>query len=345
MTLQENYSLDGLNTLGLKSTARYFTVIKNETDLVEVAFFLKNKKLPFFILGGGSNLVLPEIVDGLVIKSEILGKDLKLIGNGVFHLGLGSGERWDDGVSYAVKNNLVGLENLSAIPGTVGAAPVQNIGAYGVEASQCIVTVETFDLEKMTKKVWTNKDCAFGYRDSIFKKAENKKYFITKVVFQVKQNAWPTLEYKDLKNYFAERNNLKPTLTEVRNAILEIRQSKLPDWRVLGSVGSFFKNPIVSIEHYDEIKKIYPELIGYPVDGKKMKIPLGFVFDKICNLKGLKFGHVGLYEKQALVLVNYGGATISDIELFTDNLFATVKEKIGVGIEWEAEKVLPKKFQ
>jgi UDP-N-acetylmuramate dehydrogenase len=207
-----------------------------------------------------------------------------------------------------------------------------------------VVAVETFDLEKMTKKVWVNKDCGFGYRDSIFKKEEFKKYFVTKVIFQVKQNAWPTLEYKDLKNYFVERNNLKPSLVEVRNAVLEIRKSKLPDWKTLGSVGSFFKNPIVTMEHYDAIKKIYPEITGYPIDSKKMKIPLGFVFDKICNLRGLKFGHVGLYEKQALVLVNYGGATISDIELFTDNLFATVKEKIGIEIEWEAEKVVPKKF-
>jgi UDP-N-acetylmuramate dehydrogenase len=341
MTILENFPLDNLNTFGIKCTARYFALVKNENDLVEIAFFLRNKKVPVFILGGGSNLLFPDgIVDALVIKSELFGRDMKTLSKAIVRLGVGSGEDWDSLVTFAIKNNLAGLENLAGIPGLVGATPVQNIGAYGQEVKNVISQVETFDLEKMTKKIWTAKECNWSYRDSIFKKTENKKYFITKVYFDLNVGGLPNLTYHELEKYFTNRFKRHPSLADVRLAVLDIRREKLPDVKEIGSAGSFFQNPIIGTNEFSELIKLFPDLPHYFLLAGLVKIPLAFILDKICHLKGLKYGKVGLYNNQPLVLVNYGGALSEEIERFANHIAEAVKMKTGIQIKWEAEKVV-----
>ncbi len=338
MTILENYSLAGLNTFKIDSKSRYFAVIKSDTDLVEAAFFVRNKKIPFFVLGAGSNILLSDTMyPGLVLKMEIMGRDLQLVSKGVSRLGVGAGERWDDVVAFSVKNNLSGLETLSGIPGTVGAAPVQNIGAYGAEAKDTISAVETFDMEKLSKKMWTSVECNFGYRDSVFKNVQNKRYIVTKVFFNLCQNGAPNIEYKDVKKYFDDRLNRHPSILQVREAVLEIRKSKIPDPQVYGNAGSFFKNPVIGGLKFNELKKVFPEIPHYSSSDGQVKIPLAYILDKICNFKGLKYGQVGLAETQPLVLVNYGGATSAEIKNFAQMVIESVKTKTGLDIECEAE--------
>jgi UDP-N-acetylmuramate dehydrogenase len=340
MTILENYSLTSLNTFKIESKARYFAIIKNENDLVEAAFFIRNKKIPFFVLGGGSNILLPDDgYKGMILKIEILGRDLQSVSKGVLKLGAGAGENWDDLVAFAVKNNLAGLETLSGIPGTVGASPVQNIGAYGSEAKDTIFSVETFDMEKMTRKTWSAVDCNFGYRNSVFKLKENKKYVVTKVYYNLCQNGTPNIEYKDVKKYFDDRLNRHPSILQVREAVLEIRKGKIPNPQEVGNAGSFFKNPIIGGLKYNELKKTFPELPHYPLSDGQVKIPLAYVLDKICHIKGLKYGKVGLYDGQPLVLVNLGGATAQEIKRFAQTIVETVKNSTGLDVECEVEEI------
>ncbi|MFZ2038547.1 MAG: UDP-N-acetylmuramate dehydrogenase [Minisyncoccia bacterium] len=340
MTILENHPLDNLNTFGIKSTARYFGIVKNENDLVEATFFIRKKKIPFFVLGGGSNLLLSDTgFNGLVLKNEMVGRDLSQVGKGIIRLGLGSGENWDEAVIFAVKNNLAGFETLSGIPGTVGATPIQNIGAYGAEIKNVISQVETFDLENMSKKIWTAEKCGFDYRDSVFKRPENKKYFVTKVFFDLKQNGQPNLEYKDVKRYFENKVIKHPTISSVRQAILEIRSLKIPNPKDLGNAGSFFKNPFIDNNFLNNLLKVYPDLPHFAMDNGKIKIPLAFVLDKICRMKGFRYGQVGLYEHQPLILVNHGEATSNDIKKFATIVADNVYNKTGLVIEWEVEEV------
>jgi len=336
MTVLENYSLENLNTFRLRSIARYFVVIKNDTDLIEAVYLSRKVKLPIFILGGGSNLVLPENLNAVVLKSEIKGKGTHHISNGIVRVALGSGEDWEETVNFCVKNNYAGLENLSGVPGTVGASAVQNIGAYGVEAGEFISSVETFDLTTLTKKIWLAKDCEFGYRDSVFKKPGNKKYFITKVNFDLRVGGQPRLSYRDLQDHFIGRT---PTIKEAREFVIKIRKEKMPDLTVCGCAGSFFKNPVISKDHYEALIDVYPGVPKYALPDGRIKIPLAFILDHVCHLKGLKWGNLSLYEKQPLVLVNFGGGTVIDIENFAQSIFDSVKNKTNIEIEWEAEKV------
>jgi len=346
MTILENYPLQTLNTFGIRCSARFFGVVKNENDLVEAAFFLRKKKIPFFILGGGSNLLFSDnSFQGLVLKNEILGRDLSQVGKGIVRVGLGSGENWDEAVTFAIKNNLAGLETLSGVPGTVGATPIQNIGAYGAEIKNVISQVETFDLENMAKKIWVAEDCNFGYRMSIFKNPENKKYFVTKVFFDLKQNGQPNLEYKDVKSYFETRLIKHPTVAAVRQAILKIRDEKIPKPEELASAGSFFKNPIVEKSFFDDLLKTYPDLPHFVTEDKKNKIPLAYVLDKICRMKGFRYGQVGLYDHQPLILVNYGGATANDIKKFAGIVADNVYNKTGIVVEWEVQEIFNLKFE
>ena len=273
---------------------------------------------------------------GLVIKIDI---------KGVTGLKVGAGENWDDFVSQCVKNGLYGIENLSGIPGTVGASLVQNIGAYGVEVKDVIESVEVFDTETLTTKILSNKDCNFGYRDSIFKKPKGKKYIITYVTFKLKKEGKLNIEYKDVKNYFIEKGII-PTLQEVRKTILEIRKGKFPDLSKYGTAGSFFKNPIIKKEQYEKLLKEYPSIPHYEIytasggiDELNMKIPLAWILDNVCNIKGIRKGNVGVYEKQPLVLVNWGGATAQEVKKYAEEITILVKQKTGIDIEPEVQYI------
>jgi UDP-N-acetylmuramate dehydrogenase len=261
----------------------------------------------------------------------------------------GAGENWDDFVGWAVDNGYGGLENLSLIPGTLGAAPVQNIGAYGVEVGNLIESVEVFDMKENTFKNFTRKECSFSYRDSIFKKEKNR-YVITSVLFKLEKDAKPDISYKDLKEYFNNNQEpiindqtnsnfqssiTNPSIPEVRQAVIAIRTAKLPDLRKVGTAGSFFKNPILSKEKYLELKEKYSELPNFPEPDGRVKIPLAWIIDKVCGLKGKKYGKAGIHETQALVIVNQGGATYEDVEKVASEVERAVKEKTGIDIERE----------
>ncbi len=299
--MKENFSLKNLNTFGIEATARFFCEVHTVDELKEA---LKTKE-KIFILGGGSNILLNHF-DGLVIKMNIDN----------------AGRNWDDFVMENMEKGNYGLENLSYIPGTVGAAPVQNIGAYGVEASDRIERVHAIHAKTLEERTFLNEECKFAYRTSIFKK--EKDWIITHVDFNFTDKI--NTSYKGLEN-------LK-TPQEIREAVIKIRKEKLPDWHTLGTAGSFFKNPIVPIGTVN-----YPDLPKYPFSDTHEKISLAWIIDKVCGLKGYRKGNVGLYQNQALVIVNHGGATFGEIDDFANEIARMVKEKTGLDIEREVETV------
>lgn len=316
--------------------ARFFCEISNNDELKEALDFAEKENLLFFVIGNGSNLLISDSgFDGLIIKINTKGIKIESENSEEVIVSAGAGESWDDFVKFSLGKNLSGTENLSGIPSSVGAVPVQNIGAYGVEAKDIIVSVEGVDSVSLESFLIKNQDCNFGYRDSIFKK--NKNLVITKVYFGLKKVFVPKIEYPDLKKTFQDAGNLSSLI--VSEAIIKIRNNKLPDTHKVGTAGSYFKNPVIMLEKYLEIIKKYPELPKFTAQDGFVKIPLGFVLDKICELRGFRKGDVGLYEKQALVVVNFGKATSFEINSFADFIEKKVFEKIGIKIESEVERV------
>ena len=342
-------SLKSMNTMGFNVVAKHYYEINSLNDIKELIDnnIFKNNKI--LILGGGSNILFTdEYFDGIVIHSNLKGisfveceqstdnecPEILNSSNPEFLIvRCMSGEVWKDFVDFTVSNNLYGLENLVDIPGSVGAAPVQNIGAYGSEVKDCIAKVYTIDIETGEERVFENEECDFAYRNSIFKKEENKKYFIYAIDFKLKKDAGLKLEYGNIKDYLAKKNIESPTLSDVANAIKAIRAEKLPEVGVVGSVGSFFQNPIVSIDKYQSVKETYPEVPSYPHDNG-VKIPAGWLIDK-SGWKGYRENHVGVWDKQALVLVHYGGGKPEEILNLMKKIQESVKEKFGIEIKPE----------
>lgn len=336
MNLRENISIAPFTTFKIGGRAKFFCTVKNVQELKDAVSFAKNKNIPFFILGGGSNILVNDNgYSGLVIKMDI--KGIQYDGQNVTAM---AGEGWDTFVGETIDAGLYGLENLSSIPGTVGASPVQNIGAYGIEVGNKIVSVDVLDTSDMQLKTLDQKECEFGYRDSIFKKNKNR-YVIFGVRFALNKDPQINIEYKDLREYFAKNNFATENITtkDVRNAVIAVRANKLPDWKVWGTAGSFFKNPIISKDHFDTLKKQYSDLPGYPeVDGG-VKVSLAWILDNLCNVKGLCEGNACVYEKHALVLVSKAGANSSDVVTLARKLMNLVKEKTNIDIEAEVEWV------
>lgn len=338
--MKKEHSLQGLNTMGFNVIAKYFCEINSLDDikkLIDDKTFKESKKL---FLGGGSNILFTnEYFDGIIIHSNLKGINIidnqQTTDNGQeFQIvRCMSGEIWKEFVDFTVDNKLYGLENLVDIPGSVGAAPVQNIGAYGVEVKDCITKVYTINIENGEERIFENKECEFAYRDSIFKKEENRKYFIYAIDFKLKKDADLKLEYGNVKDYLVKKNIESPTLSDVAQAIKEIRAEKLPEVGVVGSVGSFFQNPIVDEDIFDNIKISYPEVPSYPNE-KGIKIPAGWLIDR-AGWKGYKENHVGVWDKQALVLVHYGGGKPQEILDLMKKIQASVKEKFGIEIKPE----------
>ena len=330
------------NTMGFDVVAKHFYEINSLIeldDLIEKNIFKDDKIL---ILGGGSNILFSdEYFDGTIIHSNLKGITIfdsqQTTDNGqqssFTTVRCMSGEVWKDFVDFTIKNNLYGLENLVDIPGSVGASPVQNIGAYGVEVKDCIDRVHTIDLSNGSRVTFNNEDCHFAYRDSIFKREENKKYFIVAVDFKLKTKGELKLEYGNIKDYLLKKNIESPTLSELANAIKDIRAEKLPEVGVVGSVGSFFQNPIVEFNVFQRLKETYPDMPSYPND-KGVKIPAGWLIDK-AGWKGHKENHVGVWDKQALVLVHYGGGTPKEILDLMKKIQDSVFEKFGIEIKPE----------
>jgi UDP-N-acetylmuramate dehydrogenase len=340
MKLQENVPLAQYTTFKIGGPARFFGIAHSAAEILEALVFAQADNRRFLVLGGGSNILISDAgFSGVVIKNEIMGKALVPIGGSEYRLSVGAGETWDEIVQMAVDNGLYGIENLSAIPGTVGAAPVQNIGAYGVEIANSILAVRAIDTKTLQYVKFSRKDCKFGYRDSIFKKKKGR-YIIVQIDLRLKKKGRANIEYKDLRDYFAKTGVSKPTLQQVRDAVIDIRWKKLPDWKLWGTAGSFFKNPVISKKRFDKLKAEHPALPGFPEPGgKRVKVPLGWILDHICNVKGTMSDNVGSYENQALVIVTKPGATAAQVVARTKELAELVEKMTTIKIEAEVEWV------
>ena len=336
--IEKNVPLASHTTLKLGGIAEYFAVIQTLQDLEDAVIFARDNKIPFFILGGGSNVLVSDRgFPGIVFKLELKGIS-KVEVDGGAEIVASAGEVWDRLVEKSVEWHLFGLENLSGIPGTVGAAPIQNIGAYGVEAMDLISFVEVFDSEDLRKKIFKPSDCAFGYRDSIFKKPEGKKYIVTAVGFHLKKEDNLKTHYKDLQFYVKE-HGMPETLSDMRKAILSIRAKKFPDIKKVGTAGSFFKNPIVNKDFFERLKEKFPEIPGFPTIDGKVKVSMAWILDRILKKKGYEKGSVTLYAAQPLVLVHSGGGTAEEVKKFAEEIAKEVKEKTGIEVEWEVQCV------
>lgn len=328
VNILENIALAPLTTMRVGGNARFFAEVTTVDALVEALDFVHEKNLGIFILGAGSNTIFSDSgFNGLVIKIAISG--ITYEGSRVT---AGAGVAWDDLVRDVVEHNLWGIENLSLIPSSVGGAAVQNIGAYGVEARETIYSVDVFDIEKKEIKTFLNKECEFGYRESIFKK--NKNFVVVSVTFDLSKHGAPRIEYEDVKKYFIETGAVIPSLAQIRAAIVGIRTKKMPQ-PPLGTAGSFFKNPIIGTEQYEGLKKTFPEIKAYPQGDNTVKLAAAWLLDHVGQWRGTRRGDAGVHENQALILVNYGSATASEMLKLADDMKKDIKEKTDVTLEEE----------
>lgn len=323
-----NYSLLQHNTFGIEASCRRFIEYASIEEAQQVAAILRESSLPFIIIGGGSNLLLTKDYDGIVVRSAIKNCQRSKVKG---QLSCGSGEVWDDVVAYCVDHQLYGAENLSLIPGDVGASAVQNIGAYGVEVKDLITEVEAVEIATGDIRVFQNAACGYAYRDSRFKHEWKNRYLITHVTYQLQPAFNPRLDYGNIRAELERKGIIKPTAQQLRQVIIDIRNAKLPDPKVTGNAGSFFMNPIVSKEKYEQLASQYEGMPHYTVDADHEKIPAGWMIDQ-CGWKGKSMGRAGVHDKQALVLVNRGGATGKEIVALCETIQRDVKEKFGIEI-------------
>ena len=330
---ERNYSLKEHNTFGIDAKCRRFIEFEDDEEAFEVAEILRKSALPYIIIGGGSNLLLTKDFDGIVVRSGIKGhyfeEDFTCE-----RMTCGSGEVWDDMVATSIKAGYYGLENLSLIPGDVGASAVQNIGAYGVEAKDFILCV--WMVEIATGKPWMigNEECEYGYRQSRFKQDWKNRFLITRVTYGLARTFRPRLDYGNIRSELEKRGITKPTAEQVRDVIIDIRNAKLPDPKVEGNAGGFFMNPVVTRNRYEKLAALYPDMPHYKVDSRHEKIPAGWMIEQ-CGWKGKSLGRAGVHDKQALVLVNRGGATGAEIVALSDAIRKDVKTRFGIDIHPE----------
>jgi UDP-N-acetylmuramate dehydrogenase len=333
MNIQENISLKSLNTFGIAKNARFFTVADNIYSLKESLIWAKKNEQQVFVLGGGSNILLTSDYDGLVIKIEIKGIELLNEDKNHVWVKVGAGENWHDLVLHAIEKNWAGLENLSLIPGTVGASPMQNIGAYGVEIKEIFESLEALNRSTFIIETFSSNACEFGYRESVFKHKLKNQFVICSVIFKLNKTPEFKIEYGAIQDVLNEKGVNHLSIREVSNAVIAIRSSKLPDPKEIGNAGSFFKNPTIESNHFAELKSIFPDIPGYPM-GNDVKVPAGWLIEQT-GWKGKRIGDVGVHAKQALVLVNYGDGQGTDIIALSDQIRHSVKEKFGIELHPE----------
>jgi len=332
-----NQSLKSYNTFGVNASSKAFIIIENENQLIEL---IKGNSLAgknFMVLGGGSNLLFVNDFDGVILHPEMKSISVESIQQNVAYLNCDAGVEWDFFVEYCVERNYGGLENLSYIPGSVGAAPIQNIGAYGSEVKECIENVRAIDLENGVVRIFSNEECMFGYRSSIFKKELASRFLITSVKFKLACN--PT-EFKLSYGMVGERVAKKgePSLKSIRDTVIEIRKEKLPDPDELGNAGSFFKNPVIEESQFEKIRNHFPDIPSYSTETSRVKIPAGWLIEK-CGWKGKRKGNSGVHVNQALVLVNYGGASGKEILDLSEEIIKSVKTEFGIVLEKEVNVI------
>jgi len=339
MAILENVDLQSFNTFGIKvSTARFVTItsLEDAKALFQSPLFKKNKHL---ILGGGSNVLFTKDFDGLVVKVELRGIEILNENEDTVTLKVGAGENWHQFVLYCVERNWGGVENLSLIPGTVGAAPIQNIGAYGVEIKNIITSVEAMEIDTGEIKTFSNSECNFGYRDSIFKQNEKNKYLISSITLMLtRRNHHFNTSYGAIEETLKQQGISHPTVKSISDAVIQIRRSKLPDPQVVGNAGSFFKNPTIDNKLYESIKKDYPSFPSYPSANGLVKIPAGWLIEQ-CGWKGKTFDHIGVHKNQALVLVNYGGGEGKKIWQLALDIKASVQQKFNIPLQPEVNVI------
>ncbi|MCX6756126.1 MAG: UDP-N-acetylmuramate dehydrogenase [Candidatus Nomurabacteria bacterium] len=339
MEILENVDVRDFCTLHSGGKFRYMARVSDPVDLKQVYVFAHEKDIRVLPIGGGSNLVFnDDVLNVLALKDEILGFDILAEDDDSTTLKIGAGENWDKFVERVCSMGLSGVEAMSAIPGTVGATPVQNVGAYGQEIKDTLIYVDIFDTINLKYKTLLKEECNFRYRDSIFKTEEKGRYFITSVTLRLSKKTPEMPNYPGVKKYFDEKNITSPSLVDIRNAIINIRASKLPNPNQIPNVGSFFENPIVDKSIFEKIKENYPNVICFELDNSKVKIPAGWLIEN-AGLKGHNFGNVSVYEKNALVLVNNGGATGQDFANARDQIIKIVFDKFGITLEQEPEVI------
>ena len=333
--IQENISLQRLNTFGIEAKAKYFIEVVSTTQLEELIRHPVYRDHSHLILGSGSNVLFTKDYEGIIIKCALSGISIRNENDDFVLLKGGAGENWHSLVMHCIQHNWGGVENLSLIPGTVGAAPMQNIGAYGVEIKDVIECVNGIDLGTGIERSFTSSDCKFNYRESIFKQELKEKYFISSITLRLsKKNHQIKTAYGAIKEVLNKHSVLQPTIKDVSDAVIAIRQSKLPDPQLIGNAGSFFKNPAVSESVLEEMKKDYPSMPFYPTDNQYFKISAAWLIDQ-CGWKGKKFGSIGVHPLQALVLVNYGDGKGEEIFQLATRIQHSVKEKFGVTLTTE----------
>jgi UDP-N-acetylmuramate dehydrogenase len=334
MQIEQHISLKNKNSFGIAAVAHHFVQINSLADIEALQLSHGNLgTTPKLILGGGSNLILSDEVDALVLHVAIFGRSLVAEDQDYYYVQAQAGENWHEFVKWTLAQGYEGLENLSLIPGTVGAAPIQNIGAYGVEIKDYFHALTAYDFATGKCITLNNQQCQFAYRDSIFKQALKDQLLILNVTFALPKQWQARINYGDVAQHLLEQGIQQPTASDVSRTIIHIRQSKLPDPAVIGNAGSFFKNPIVSAELREHILQTNPNLVSYPHQDQ-YKLAAGWLIEQ-CQWKGKRLGNVGVYEKQALVLVNHGGATGTEVRQLAQQIQADVYEKFGVNLEVE----------
>jgi len=324
-------NLKGRNTFGLDAVAEVAYELTSPDQIPEVMKLISEQKLQWRVLGGGSNVILPEVLPGATLLMNIAGQEILSSDQNASVVAVGGGVNWHEFVAWTLENDLPGLENLALIPGTVGAAPIQNIGAYGVEIADYIERIEAFDSHAQAFVTLRKEQCQFAYRDSYFKQ-HPQRFIVTKVIFYIPKAWQAKFHYADLAKQFA--GNPSPTAEEIFLAVCKIRSHKLPDPKVIGNAGSFFQNPVIPNEQYETLVKKHAALVSYPDAPGKRKLAAGWLIDQ-CGFKGQRMGEVGVYEKQALVLVNHGNGTAQDILGLAKCIQDKVRKEFGVSLEIE----------
>lgn len=336
MSIQQNLSLKSYNTFGIDVNTRYFAEYSSIGELKEILGSEIINAKPWLHIGGGSNLLFLKDFEGIILHSQL--KSIEKISetNEIVLLKVGAGMVWDDFVAYCVSNNYYGVENLSLIPGEVGASAVQNIGAYGMEVKDVIETVDTIHTETLNERIFTNEECRYGYRKSIFKEELRGKYIITNVTFRLKKQPDYQLDYQHLREAVLQRGEIN--LANIRSTVISIRESKLPDPSITGNAGSFFMNPVIPKEKYEELQLSHPTMPHYPASETEVKVPAGWLIEQ-CGWKGRSVGNVGVHSRQALVIINLGGATGPEVAGLAAQIRENVFQRFGIDITPEVNYI------
>lgn len=332
MQINENFPLRSYNTFGIDARARFFTTFSSKEDLEEYLMFYS--VYPIFILGGGSNILFTGDFDGTVLKNDIKGIELQHEDSDYVYVKAGAGENWHQFVLHCINHRWAGVENLSLIPGNIGASPIQNIGAYGVELVDVFWSLEALHIPERRIHTFTPVDCEFGYRDSIFKNRYKNDFAILSVTFQLKKRPVFHTSYGAITQELEKMGVRELSIKAISQAVINIRSSRLPDPKTIPNAGSFFKNPEIPTGKYDELKLKFPDIIAYPLGKESVKLAAGWMIEQ-CGWKGYRKGDVGCHEKQALVLVNYGNAKGSEIYDLSEEIQQSVNKKFGVMLERE----------